>query len=588
VRILLIEDYDGDAELVSILLQRALGEAPALERVRTLEQAYPRLSGDLFDLVLLDLSLHDAVGLDAICALHRHDPLVPIIVLGNANDERLALQAVQAGAEDFLVKTSENADAARRAVHHAIERKRASRRLHTLANLDPLTSLANRASFQERAEHAIARSRLHGDKFALLFIDLDGFKSVNDAHGHNVGDAILREVAQRLTRQVRRDDLVARVGGDEFTVLVEALPSAEDAFPIARKLVATAQRPVMVCGQPVRFGVSTGISIFPDHGQTLDELMQRSDEAMYLTKARGGNSFTLYQERGSGQRCDLEQARIEAGLAGGQFDLRYQPVVDAKTHEVLRYEALLRWHHPRDGLYRPSRFMNVVRRHRSLQLALDRYVIGRVCGTLGDLHRAGLLRRPVSLNVCGDNLLDGHVHQLIEEAAAATECPLEYLQVEVHEDALLVNRNATRAAMEALRDFGIRIVVDDLGATLSSLDYLRQLPIDTLKLDRAFMRNLDNPHTCAIIRAIVCLGRSMGIGVTASGVQTGAQERFAVQSQCDSLQGYRYGPPMTLRQMERQLARDLSARHAEPDAGGDADPGPDHVVAQFAEGMAHS
>jgi EAL domain-containing protein (putative c-di-GMP-specific phosphodiesterase class I) len=199
--------------------------------------------------------------------------------------------------------------------------------------------------------------------------------------------------------------------------------------------------------------------------------------------------------------------------------------------------------------------MSTVRRRRELQLMLDRYVIRRVCTAMADWHRAGLLHCPIAINVCGENVVNGQVHRMIQECVQASGCPTDRLEIEVGEGSLLGDRDATRSALEALRTMGVRVCVDDLGATLSSLDYLRELPIDGLKLDRAFLRNLDNPHTCSIVRAVVSLARSMRIEVTAAGVQTLAQERFAVDCRCHALQGYRFGPPFTHRQVERQLTR---------------------------------
>jgi diguanylate cyclase (GGDEF)-like protein len=564
MRVLLVEDLDCDAELLAMSLRDALDEPPLIERAHNLAEACSRVAGDCFDVVLLDLSLPDSDGLDTLHSLHRVDPLVPIIVVGGFTDERTSLHAVQAGAEDYLLKGRERPAHIRRAIHHAIERKRASRRLHSLASLDSLTGIANRSSFQERVERAINHAHATDEKLALLFVDLDGFKSVNDSYGHNAGDALLREVAKRITRQVRRNDLVARVGGDEFTVLVEDLGSAADAAQIAEKLTGIAARPVTVCGEAISFGVSTGISIFPDHGSTLEELMQHSDEAMYLSKARGGNSFTLYSEHGDDNTCELEQAELQCGIAGGQFDVRYQPIVGVRSRDVVRYEALVRWHHPRHGLRHPVSFMPTVRRHKSLQLALDDYVVRHVCADVAHWHNAGLLRCPVSINVFGENVLSGEVHRLLQQATRATGCPTQSIELEINEDALLVDRARARDALQALRTMGVRICVDDLGATLSSLDYLRELPIDGLKLDRAFLRNLDNPHTCSIVRAIVSLGRSMHIAVTAGGVQTFEQEQFVAESRCHSMQGFRFGPAMPRRQVERRLNALLDGLDAPP------------------------
>ncbi len=558
MKVLLVEDLDSDAQLTTQALRKAFASPPELKRASTLDQALTLLGACEFDAVLLDLGLPDASGLDAVHALVSVDPLVPIVVLSHAEDERLALSAVRAGAEDFLVKLRESPDHLRRALHHAMERKRSTRRLHDMASLDELTGLANRATFNERVEQAIGRAARNGGRFALLFMDLDGFKRINDKHGHQIGDTILREVASRLSRQLRRDDLVARIGGDEFCVVAEGLQREDDARLIAQNMSTIADRPVVVGNDRIQFGISTGVSIYPEHGTSPKALLRYSDQAMYRAKSQGGNNYSVFRGNAPPSPEVAMQSEFEASLSNGDIHLRYQPIVDSGSLQVRRFEALVRWRHPRLGLQHPGKFLGMVRR-RNLCPTLDRFVIATACRAAARWNEAGLIDCPIAVNVGGDSITNGSLEQLVGECLTTNRCPADLLEIELSERALIADPASTQALIENLRAMGVRVCIDDMGTTMTALTYLRHLPIDSLKIDRLYLNGLDSAYTRSIVRAIISLGRSMRMKVVAQGVQTRAQHRFAVEHRCDQLQGYRFGTPMTAGQMERRLPIPLVA-----------------------------
>ncbi|MEO0421253.1 MAG: EAL domain-containing protein [Pseudomonadota bacterium] len=551
MKVLLVEDLDTDAELTTRALKKALGSAPELSRASTLKQARDLLTAREVDVVLLDLTLPDANGLDGLHSLVSIDPLVPIVIVSSQQDESYALSAVRAGAEDFLVKHREPPEHLRRAIHHAMERKRTTRRLHNMASLDELTGLANRATFNERVEQAVGRAARNNGRFALLFMDLDRFKGINDAYGHQIGDTILREVAARLSRQLRRDDLVARIGGDEFCVIVEGLQREDDARVIAENLSTVADRPVIVGDDRINFGLSTGVSIYPDHGTSPEALLRHSDQAMYRAKSQGGNSYSVFRGNGPPSPEAALQREFEESLSNGALQLRYQPIVETGSLRVKRFEALVRWRHPRLGLQHPGKFLGMVRR-RNLGPRLDRFVIATACEAAARWNEAGIIDCPIAINIGSDSINAGSLEHLVGECLTASKCPADLLEIELSERALIADPTRTQAVIESLRAMGVRICIDDMGTTMTSLTYLRHLPIDCLKIDRMYLSGLDNAYTCSIVRAIIGLGRSMRVKVVAQGVQTRAQHEFAVENRCDQMQGYRFGMPMTAAQMERR------------------------------------
>ncbi|MEM9386987.1 MAG: EAL domain-containing protein [Pseudomonadota bacterium] len=567
MKVLLVEDVDSDAELTTRALMKAFGSAPELSRASTLTQARTLLTAREVDVVLLDLSLPDAKALDGLHSLVSIDPLVPIVIVSNKQDEECALSAVRAGAEDFLVKHRESPEHLRRAIHHAMERKRTTRRLHDMASLDELTGLANRATFNERVEQAVGRATRNNGRFALLFMDLDGFKGINDAYGHQIGDTILREVAARLSRQLRRDDLVARIGGDEFCVIVEGLQREDDARLIAENLSTIADRPVVVGNDRISFGLSTGVSIYPDHGTSPEALLRHSDQAMYRAKSQGGNSYSVFRGNGPPSPEAALQREFEESLSNGALQLRFQPIVETGSLRIKRFEALVRWRHPRLGLQHPGKFLGMVRR-RNLGPRLDHFVVATACDAAARWNEAGIIDCPIAINIGSESVNAGSLEHLVGECLTASKCPADLLEIELSERALIADPARTQSVIESLRAMGVRICIDDMGTTMTSLAYLRHLPIDSLKIDRMYLSGLDNSYTRSIVRAIIGLGRSMRVKVVAQGVQTRAQHQFAVENRCDQMQGYRFGMPMTAAQMEqRSPVAMITAPLGAPSAG---------------------
>ncbi|MEO0971909.1 MAG: bifunctional diguanylate cyclase/phosphodiesterase, partial [Pseudomonadota bacterium] len=369
---------------------------------------------------------------------------------------------------------------------------------------------------------------------------------------HQIGDAILREVAARLSRQLRRDDLVARIGGDEFCVVVEGLKSEDDARLIAENLSAVAERPAIVGRHSIPFGLSTGVSLYPDHGTNPEALLRHSDQAMYRAKSQGGNSYSVFRGGGAPTAEDILHEEFQAALHNGELQLRYQPIVDTRTLRVRRFEALLRWRHPRLGLQHPGKFLGMVRR-RNLSQQLDQFVVASAAASAVRWYDAGNINCPVCINMSGESIEAGTLGQLISDGLTASRCPADLLEVELSERALTADPTRAQTAVEELAAMGVRVNIDEMGTTMTLLSYLRHLPVDSLKIDRVYLSRLANPHTRSIVKAIITLSHSMRLKVVAQGVQTRTQHRFALEHRCDQMQGHRFGTPLTQGQMEQRM-----------------------------------
>ena len=424
-------------------------------------------------------------------------------------------------------------------------RKSAEARVKYLATHDELTALPNRTLFAELLEHAIETAKRYDRRCAVLFIDLDRFKIVNDSLGHEAGDLLLQEVAGRLRHCIRKSGVVARLGGDEFVVLLEELPSTAVAVDVARRVLASMHAPVKILGHECRVTVSIGIATYPDDAADAATLMKHADLAMYLAKDEGKNNFQRYSNDMS--PMSVEQLELEMRLAHalerGELSLHYQPRVDIATGTIRAAEALLRWSNPDLGSVAPARFIPLAE-DTGLIVAIGKWVIRRACEQNVAWQKLGLPEVVVSVNLSPRQFKDPTLLADIVKILGETGMRPELLELEITETMLMHHLDMAADQAAAMKALGVKLAIDDFGTGYSSLSQLKRFPIDTLKIDRAFVRDI--PHSAddtAITRAVVSLGKALGVRVVAEGVETAAQFHFLRDNGCDEIQGFYFSRP---------------------------------------------
>jgi len=425
------------------------------------------------------------------------------------------------------------------------ERKQAEDRINRLAHHDPLTGLLNRYSFEERLEQALRTARRSQQPLAVMFIDLDHFKDINDTIGHHAGDAVLMQVARRLMTLSRESDIVARLGGDEFVVILSGLQKSTDATPIAEKILHTLGQPYVTSSDEVHSSSSIGISIFPMDGDSAELLMQHADTAMYHVKSQGRNGYQFFTPEMNDAvktRVDLEKD-LHIALKENQFELYYQPKIDASPQHVSGLEALIRWHHPERGLIPPDEFIPFAE-ETGLITPIGEWVIEEACRQLVEWRDLDL-NVSVAINLSVNQLYSDRLIDQFEAALEKYAITPGSLQVEITETSAMHNPDEAIVKLTALRNIGIDIAIDDFGTGYSSLSYLKRLPIQALKLDRSFVCDITtDENDSAISSATVALAHKLGLKVVAEGVETEAQHKHLAGIQCDFLQGYLFSRPL--------------------------------------------
>jgi diguanylate cyclase (GGDEF)-like protein/PAS domain S-box-containing protein len=437
--------------------------------------------------------------------------------------------------------------------------KKSQEELEKLVHFDTLTGLPNRTLFHDRLEHAIERSGRKGHKTALLFLDIDGFKNVNDSFGHEAGDAMLKIVAERLKRCVRADDTVCRLGGDEFAVVLSDIKDETDVIDVVRKILETAQTPFQIEGGVAHVSASVGVAIHPHDGNDATELMRNADAAMYGAKEAGRDAYRFYRPEmtDAAQKRLVKELAIRRGLDADEFEVWYQPQIslhhDGNGHDVTGAEALVRWRDPEHGLIPPSEFIPVAERT-GLILKLGDIVLRKACVDVDRWIRNGLFSGRVAVNVASMQIDRGDFLRTLADALSLGRKLFEHLEIEITESLLMANASRASEILMAVRRLGVTVSVDDFGTGYSSLSYLKQLPIDNLKIDQAFVRDLpDDSSDAAITKCIVSMAHSLGFRVIAEGIETEAQMNFLRSEGCDEAQGYHIGRPMPAAEFEKWL-----------------------------------
>jgi len=522
------------------------------------EEAVGRALGDVFHVV-------DATTREALPALvetaMRDDQALRL----PSNSLLIRRDGQEADIEDSIAPIHDRQGRLTGAVivfHDVSETYRLSRRITHLAQHDDLTDLPNRAVFGNQLAGAVELARRRGGQLAVLFLDLDNFKHINDSLGHTVGDELLKVIARRIGNCVRSSDMVCRLGGDEFVALLPEVRHAEDAARVAEHILAEVRMPFAYIGHDLNVSVSIGISVFPGDGDDADSLMQNADTAMYHAKASGRDNCQFFSQQmklRAVERQSIEED-LRHALERAELRLVFQPKVDLASGRMIGAEALVRWEHPSRGLMLPGQFIEVAE-DCGLIVPIGRWVLREACREARALIDAGLPIEEMAVNVSAQELESREYVDQLLSILAETHLDPARLELELTESSLMRRPEASTLTLQALRQAGVRLAIDDFGTGYSSLSYLKHFPIDTLKIDRSFVCDVEmNEDDSAIVGAIIAMGRILRLRVVAEGVESQAQLDFLVRHGCAQAQGYFFARPVPAAELVALLARSPSFR----------------------------
>lgn len=434
------------------------------------------------------------------------------------------------------------------------DRKRAQENILHQAYHDALTGLPNRLLFRDRLNIAVVQAKRHGGMLAVMFIDLDRFKSINDDLGHAAGDQLLQAVSARLSKCLRQGDTVARLGGDEFTLLLPNISQREDAENAARKVLAVLGQPFRIGQQDHSTGASIGIAVYPDDGDTIDSLIQNADIAMYDVKAQGRNSYAFFSDArhtSYSNRVSLGH-ELQKAIGANQLELYYQPQVGTATGEATGLEVLLRWNHPVRGQISPEEFIPLAQEAGTLAYLSD-WVMLSACKQLKEWMEYGVAPMRVSINLAAEQIQQHDFVTKFGEMLAEMKIDPTWLEIEITESTMMRDINSTQERLQALRDLGVQIAIDDFGMGYSSLSYLRNLPVNAIKIDRSFIADIKANDENTLVNAMMLIAKGLGLRLIAEGVETADQWAFLKAHGCDECQGYFISKPLNSEQVSRML-----------------------------------
>jgi diguanylate cyclase (GGDEF)-like protein len=545
---LIVEDSENDAALLIRQLQQG-GYEPVFARVETRETMYHQLTRRSWDIVFADFTMPRFNAFEALQLLHETDLDLPFIIVSGTIGEDRAVQAMKAGAHDYILKDNMRrlvpaVDRELREAKVRLERKQAERTIRHLAFYDSLTGLPNRTLFRNQAQQAIQDGAADGRLVALLLMDLQRFKEVNDTLGHQRGDQLLQQVGARLREAMFEGDMVARLGGDEFGVLLPKIATMGDIDIVARKIHSVLETPLFIEDVPIVVEASLGAAIAPEHGTDADILLQHADVAMYDAKDTGA-SFVLYdsaRDPHSPRRLAL-MAELRQAIEHNQLIVHYQPKIALDTGKMIGAEALVRWQHPKDGMIPPDQFIRSAE-NTGLIKPLTDWVLSTGLRQCFDALSRGAMQH-LAVNISARSLHDLRFPDLVDRLLKASGIPPEKLMLEVTESAFMVDLQRTVETLAVLNHMGVMISIDDFGTGFSSLNYIKKLPINEIKIDKSFVSDMtSNENDLSIVRSIIELGHNLGLKVVAEGVENKAVLDSLAALGCDHGQGYYISHPL--------------------------------------------
>jgi diguanylate cyclase (GGDEF)-like protein len=558
LRALVIEDSEDDTELLLLELRRG-GYAMDHARVETPEAMRSELAEHAWDIVFSDFTMPHFNAFDALSLLRNSGIDIPFIIVSGTIGEDRAVTAMKSGAHDYILKGNLKRliPAVERELREARvrqERREAEETIRRLAYQDPVTSLPNRTSFRDSVEKAVAKSAQNSHSVALLLMNLDRFREVNDTLGHGLGDQLLQQVGLRLRSALFAPDVVARLGGDEFGILLPRLTAADSVEHVIRKLQDFLQAPFMIGGIPIAVEASIGVALTPEHAEDADTLLQRADIAMYRAKqmASGYALYTQEYDSHSPERLGL-MAELRDAIGQGHLLLHFQPKVAIQSGQVIGNEALVRWQHPRHGLLMPDHFIATAERT-GLMEPLTNWVLNDALNHCMTARREGV-HLSVSVNLSARTLHSPRLPETVEHALKSADADPTNLMLEITESAIMLDPAGAEQTLATLSDMGIRLSIDDFGTGYTSLASIKRLPVDEIKIDKSFVLGMLNDQRDAmVVRSIIELGHNLGHAVVAEGVETREMYDFLASMGCDVAQGYFISRPQACEPLRDWLA----------------------------------
>jgi len=531
------------------------------------------------DLVLLDVMMPDVDGFTVCQQLRaiKEYGNIPILMMTGLDDHESIGRAYEVGATDFITKPINwmilnhrlrymlRANSAMSELSHSEEKMR------YMAYHDNLTGLPNRQYFKENATNEIRRCKKENAMMGILFLDLDHFKRINDTLGHNIGDKFLHALAQRICHCIRNsdfiarndfsetievDNLVARFGGDEFTLLLPNIKNQDDTTHIAERIIKNLEDPINIDGREIYISTSIGISIYPEHGHTVDLLLKNADIAMYYAKKSGRNDFQYYASSMNDRALDrltLEND-LRKGLKNNELLPYYQPKIDLSTNKISGVEVLVRWNHPERGLLYPDEFVSIAE-ETGLIILIDEMILETACRNMKYWQDKYNNPMKIAVNISGPQFCQSDFSERISNILNTTKFPAENLELEITENVIMSNTNKTMETLSKLKKMHIKLAIDDFGTGYSSLIYLKKFPIDRVKIDRGFIKDiLTDADDAALTKAIIAMSHSLNLQVTAEGVESPEQVAFLKDLGCDEVQGFYYSRAVPLEDFEKTSA----------------------------------
>jgi diguanylate cyclase (GGDEF)-like protein len=540
IRVLSVEDNPLDVRLLRECFSLLADVLFLVHDAVNLASAVQLVQEKHFDVILLDLTLPDSFGIETLRRMHAQAPDIPIIVLTGNADDTLALAAMRNGAQDYLLKGQFNINLLSRAIRYTIERKRAEAEIKKLAYYDTLTGLPNRVLFGDRLKQAIVMAERDKRGLALLYLDLDRFKYVNDTMGHAYGDRLLKICADRIQGCLRGSDTVARIGGDEFVIILPLLSGTEDVPKVADKILETFRKPVQFENHTIYTSASIGIALYPRNGKTADELLKNADISMYQAKEKGRNNYQFFSEEMNEQALARQviESSLRQAMAQNEFFLVYQPLFDIASRTIIGFEALIRWRHPQHGDMLPPQFINVAE-ETGMIISIGAWVLRTACRQARQWHHCRSDGLRISVNISASQFKHDSFLGIVESALEESDLPAGCLELELSESTVMERGERNFHILTRLKEMGVSVAIDDFGTGYSSLSYLKHFPIDRVKIDGSFVQDItpggDNE---AIAEAIIFMAHSLKLNVVAEGIEHEKQFSFLHSCKCDELQGF--------------------------------------------------
>ncbi|MFT6955910.1 MAG: diguanylate cyclase (GGDEF)-like protein [Halieaceae bacterium] len=548
--VLIISDQSTDHIILSACLERALPSRFDLVNSGNIDRPLEALLDPAHDAVIMVYGPETEYLLRL---AQKHEITVPIILVLDEATETLTRRLLDCGAQDYLVRGQLQDVLVHKILDYGIQLKSAREQIKQLSKRDVLTGTLNRSEFRTHLERAVDRSQRYNFKTALLHLNIDQFANVNDHYGESNGDLLIQEIARRLLNKLRSTDSIARMAGDEFSVVLEDVNNVDDVELIAQKMLSAVSVPMVLNNQQVSVEASIGAAIFPDAASEVADLIECARDAMLQAKAAQGGKYVLYTEQ---LQFDVAgnstlAAELRTAVRKNQFELHYQPRIDLKSGELEGLEALLRWNHPQRGLVAPAEFISVCE-DMGLLKTIGYQVIQHACSAQVWLNNQGMSEVEVAVNISFSQIQDERFVDIVKDIIERTGVNANRLEFELTETTILKNPESIKDRMNLLRLLGISFSLDDFGTGFSQLSHLTELPISVIKIDSSFVQDLPhNPQQVAVCSMIIKMAQRLEMPVVAEGAETYEQIEFLREQECDQVQGFYYSPAIPLQQLPR-------------------------------------